>query len=803
VGPQSGDHTIDDESVRFRLASVRVAVAVSVILVLGAEAYLVATWDRPDRPLLTAMVVIGVASVLAVEVAPVERIVRGRWREQFFVAWSSGLIALIAAAAIVDGGVDSPLTPLFVLPVIFAGLSYPPLGVLAVAAVDLVAFGTVAIVEPGGSAESMFIAFVLLCAAAMCAWQARNRQLQQEHLGAITGALEHSESVSRQRARQQQEVAAFGQRALAGAPVEGLVRDAVTTLKRVLEVDMAGVLEVQEGEDGLLLRVGAGIPDEWLGTATMPAGRDSQSGYTLESDEPVIVEDWSKETRFTKSEVLQRLGVSSGATVVISVGGRPFGVLGTQSLQPRQFDRDDVSFMQGIANALASAIERRDQEEEAQHRALHDPLTGLPNRALFEDRLGRALAEQERRGTSVAVIFLDIDRFKLVNDSLGHAAGDELLKEVAPRLRQALRPGDTVARFGGDEFGVLLEDVSNESDATRVAERIAAALGRPFVVREREHFVTASSGIAVGGAGQLPEAVIRDADSAMYRAKERGRARYEIFDEAMRIRVAHRLRIENELRSAIDRNELRVRYQPVVSLATGRIIGAEALVRWEHPQHGVLPPIEFIPIAEESGLIEPIGRWVLEEACRQTASWHKANPDLAPVGISVNMSVRELGDRELADVVRRVLSATGLDPVCLSLELTEGALIEETESAFAALNELKELGIRLALDDFGTGYSSLGSLQRLPFDSIKLDRSFVERLGAEKVDNAIVSAVVTLAQTLGLTVIAEGIETEEQLAVVKALGCHHAQGFYYSRPVTAPEIGRMLETGAPLTGKPV
>jgi diguanylate cyclase (GGDEF)-like protein len=463
-----------------------------------------------------------------------------------------------------------------------------------------------------------------------------------------------------------------------------------------------------------------------------------------------------------------------------------------------------VNFIQAMANALASAIERRAEEEDAQHRALHDSLTGLPNRALFEDRLGRALAEQERRGSSVAVIFCDIDHFKLVNDSLGHQAGDELLRVIAPRLKQALRPGDTVARFGGDEFGVLLEDVASERDATKVAERIAAALTRPFVVEGREHFVTVSSGIATGRAADLPATLIRDSDAAMYRAKERGRARYEIFDQTMRIRVARRLQIENELRSAVERDELRVHYQPVVSLTTGRITGAEALVRWQHPRHGLMQPADFIPIAEETGLISAVGRWVLEQACRQTAGWHRARADEAPIAISVNMSVRQLGDhRLLTEFVRRTLDSTGLDPVCLSLELTEGALIDETETAAAALRDLKGLGIRLVLDDFGTGYSSLASLQRLPFDSIKLDRTFVSRLGDDRVDHAIVTAVVALAQTLDLTVIAEGVETEEQLAIVKALGCHHAQGFYFSRPVEPEEFGVLLEARAQLSGRAV
>jgi len=791
---------MDDYSVRFRLASARVAVALTALVVLGCLAYVLTTWDQPNRALIAAIAGAGLASVPVILLLPTERIVRSPWRERFFVTWAGLLIVLIAIATAADGGPDSPLQLLFVLPLIFAALSYPPAGVLIVGAIDLVAFGAVALAEPAGTPASAFIAFVLLCTAVMCGWQAHNRRSQQRRLTVATRALRRSESISRQRALEQREVAAFGQRALGGDPVGKLMQDAVSTLERVLGVDIAGVMELDADRNVLLIRAQVGLP-KGAEKIEPPAGRGSQAGYTLESDHPVIVEDWSKETRFAKPEPLRLAGTSSGVTVVIKVRGRPFAILGMQSLKPRRFGRDDVNFLQAIANALASAIERRNEAEEAHHRALHDPLTGLPNRALFEDRLGRALAEQERRGSSVAVVFFDVDHFKLVNDSLGHEAGDELLKAIAPRLKAALRPGDTVARFGGDEFGVLLEDVSSERSATRVAERIAAALAPPFVVWEREHFVTASAGIAVGGVAELPATLIRDADAAMYRAKERGRARYEIFDEAMRVRVAYRLRIENELRSALDRGELRVHYQPVVSLATGEITGAEALVRWEHPQHGLLAPKDFIPVAEESGIIAPLGRWVLEEACRQTAAWQKANPDRAPVGISVNMSVRQLADRELTAVVRRALEGSGIQPVCLSLELTEGVLVEETEqSAFSALSELKQLGIRLALDDFGTGYSSLGSLQRLPFDSIKLDRSFVERLGTDRVDNAIVTAVVALAQTLELNVVAEGVETEEQLSVVKALGCHHAQGFYFSRPVVAEKFGHLLEAGAPLAG---
>jgi diguanylate cyclase (GGDEF)-like protein len=788
------------DDVRFRIASIRVAVALSLAAAVGVQGYALATWDRPHRALLSILVVFAMVLVASIELLPTERIVRSRWREVFFAGWSIALVALIAIGAGLDGGPESPLVLLFVLPLIFAALSYPPLGVLVVGGIDLFAFGIVAVVEPAAAPQSLFIAFALLCATMMCGWQARNRKLREEQLGAMTGALAHSESIARLRALQQQEVAAFGQRALAGAPVRRLMQDVVSTLTRVFGVDFAAVLELDADGEELVMRAGVGLPEELV----VPAGRGSQSGYTLESGHAVVVNDWATETRFEAPEIAHKLLVSSGATVLITVGGRPFGILGVWSRPRHRFGRDELNFIQAMANALASAIERCTEEEDAQHRALHDSLTGLPNRALFEDRLDRALAEQERRGSSVAVIFLDIDHFKLVNDSLGHHAGDELLTAIAPRLKQALRPGDTVARFGGDEFGVLLEDVSNERDATRVAERIAGALARPFVVDGREHFVTVSAGIALGRAADLPATLIRDSDAAMYRAKERGRARYEIFDEMMRVRIAHRLQIENELRSAIDRSELRVHYQPVVSLATGRITGVEALARWQHPQHGLMQPADFIPIAEESGLITALGRWVLEQACSQTSGWHRANADEAPIGISVNMSVRQLGDHhQLTEFVRRTLEVTGLDPASLSLELTEGALIDEAETAAAALRDLKGLGIRLVLDDFGTGYSSLASLQRLPFDSIKLDKTFVSRLGQDRVDHAIVTAVVALAQSLDLTVIAEGVETAEQLAIVKALGCHHAQGFYFSRPIVPEELGPLLGTRAPLSGKPV
>ena len=537
---------------------------------------------------------------------------------------------------------------------------------------------------------------------------------------------------------------------------------------------------------------GAGLPEEAIGRITGPGGRTSQSGYTLATGSPTVVTDWSKEDRFQQSEQLSELGTLSGITVLIKAKGRPYGVLGVQDTHVREFTPQDVSFLQAVANILANAIERRGTEEKNRHDALHDPLTALPNRSLFLDRLAHALAQARRRHHSVAVLFLDLDQFKLVNDSLGHAAGDELLSAVAPRLEQSLRPSDTVARFGGDEFAILTEDVSSERDAIRVAERISEALTRPFALRNREHFVSASIGISIGGAGESPEALMRDADAALYRAKERGRGGYEIFDEAMRSRVIDHVQTENDLRKALQRGELELHYQPIVSLQDHSVVMLEALLRWRHPRRGLIPPAAFIPVAEESRLILPIGQWVLEQACREAAGWQRRDPDGAPVGVSVNLSARELGDPQLLRSIGSAIELSGIDPFTLRLELTESTLFEEADDPVESLRALQSLGVRLVLDDFGTGFSSLGYLRRLPLSAIKLDRAFVENLTADSDDAAIVRAVNQMAGTLGLDVCAEGIETAEQLAAIQELGCTHAQGFYFSRPAQPAEIPDLL-----------
>ncbi|HEV7461929.1 MAG TPA: EAL domain-containing protein [Solirubrobacteraceae bacterium] len=447
-----------------------------------------------------------------------------------------------------------------------------------------------------------------------------------------------------------------------------------------------------------------------------------------------------------------------------------------------------------ISRSIRYAIERKRAEVALAHQALHDPLTGLPNRALFLDRLEQALARARRSPVGIAVLFLDLDRFKVVNDSLGHEAGDRLLVDVAHRLRDVVRPGDTVARFGGDEFTILC-DVRGEHDAVLIAERVAAAVEAPFTLDDNEAFLTASLGIALTTEHEAArgEALIRDADAAMYRAKERGKSRYELFDSAMRARAVERLAVENELHRALDRGEFRVFYQPAVDLQTRETVGVEALVRWQHPERGLVGPDQFIALTEETGLIVPLGAWVLREACRQWRQWEQSGIRIPR--ISVNLSTRQLGQPDLVDAVVDVLEETGMDPGQLWLEITESTVLEDTESALVTLEALKGKGVRISLDDFGTGYSSLALLKRLPVDELKVDRSFVMGLGRDPQDSPIVSTVIGLAEALGLAAIAEGVETAAQADELLRIGCRFAQGYYFARPQPPERMTALLRSG--------
>ncbi|HEX2092619.1 MAG TPA: EAL domain-containing protein, partial [Longimicrobiaceae bacterium] len=445
-----------------------------------------------------------------------------------------------------------------------------------------------------------------------------------------------------------------------------------------------------------------------------------------------------------------------------------------------------------MAGSLSDITERRRAEEQLLHNALYDALTGLPNRALLMDRLELAVRRNKRHPESTfAVLFVDLDRFKVVNDGLGHAVGDELLIAVGKRVGTVLRQQDTVARLGGDEFVILLEDIAEVGEATRIADRVLEELERPFDASGYEIFTSASIGIAIGGGDAHAAELVRDADTAMYRAKAEGKSRVALFGAEMHAEAMARLNREADLRRALERDEIRIHYQPIVALDTGRLAGFEALARWEHPDRGLLYPGEFIPLAEETGMIVPIGARILRVACEQFCAWLDGLGAERPLTLSINLSARQFGHPNLLREIDEVLQETGLDPAMLQLELTESLLMRDAEATVAALAQLRSRGIRLAIDDFGTGYSSLSYLQRFPIATLKIDRSFVRGLTPVSNQSQLVETMMSLARGLGMSVVAEGVETEEQLAELRRLGCLRAQGFLFAQalePIAAAAL---------------
>ena len=442
-----------------------------------------------------------------------------------------------------------------------------------------------------------------------------------------------------------------------------------------------------------------------------------------------------------------------------------------------------------LGRSIRYAIERKLAEVELSHQALHDPLTGLANRALLLERLEMALARRERHPGSVALLFLDIDHFKGINDTFGHEVGDRVLASIGERVRSALRPEDTASRFGGDEFVVLCEDLADEWHVVTIANRIMRSVAEPIPLDTGEIVVTTSIGIAAArGIGDRPEVLLRDADAAVYRAKELGRGRFEIFDQRMRARLLARSTTEGELRRAIDADQLRLYYQPLVAAADLRVERVEALVRWEHPQHGLLLPHAFIPIAEELGLIVDLGAWVLREACRQAVRWERAAPDRGPCCVAVNVSPRQLDHPEFEHDVLRILEETGAEPKSLWFEITETSFMDPAPAVLEMMARLREIGIHLAIDDFGTGFSSLTHLRQLSVDELKVDQTFIQGLGRNEDDASIVGAVVHLAHNMGLTAVAEGVETLDQSRRAQLIGCDLAQGFYYAPPAPASRL---------------
>jgi diguanylate cyclase (GGDEF)-like protein len=451
----------------------------------------------------------------------------------------------------------------------------------------------------------------------------------------------------------------------------------------------------------------------------------------------------------------------------------------------------------------ASVHDLEHAEKELRYQAYHDALTKLPNRVLLIDRLTQALTRAQRRPVGNAIIFLDLDRFKRVNDSLGHPAGDRLIAAVAGRLQSALRPGDTVARLGGDEFVVLCEELDHHSDATDMARRMAHCLLEPFEIEGHRIEITASFGISFSLAStETPMDMLREADLAMYQAKERGRNRIEVFDQSMRSRADVRLATEEELRRAIERQDLTVHYQPMLRLDDGTVVGAEALVRWMDARQVLKLPADFIELAEETGLIIPLGMQVLTTACRQTAEWTRRHPEREPLSVSVNLSARQLEHPSLVEEVSNALAASGLRPDLLWLEITESVLVEESGLSLSTLHALKDVGVTLVVDDFGTGYSSLLYIKRFPVDVLKIDQSFVAGLGRQRADDTIVSTVIELAHAMNLTAVAEGVETAEQAERLTVLGCEFAQGYYWSRPLDAAAATGWMYAGVPASVAP-
>ncbi|HEY4954555.1 MAG TPA: EAL domain-containing protein [Gemmatimonadaceae bacterium] len=494
-------------------------------------------------------------------------------------------------------------------------------------------------------------------------------------------------------------------------------------------------------------------------------------------------------------------GVAYIVAPLITPDGMVIGTICAVDPAEHAWTPQEIESLADLAEGLVTEIElrsdltvKRETQEHLLYSTLHDALTGLPNRSLFTERLRHSMHRNVRHPDDMfAVLFLDLDRFKDVNDNLGHFAGDELLRAVARRLEVCIRPEDTVARLSGDEFAILLESINETSDAGRVAERIEEALSFPINLAGAEVTTSASVGIVTSTMSHdQPEQLLRSADMAMYRAKAAGRARYEMFDRTMHSDALARLQLETDLRRAVEQGEFRLHYQPLVSLRTGHITGLEALIRWEHPVRGLVQPSDFIPIAEETGLIVRIGRWVLTEACRQLKAWQGAHPRPEPLSISVNLSVKQFSQPDLIDQLARAVRTTGIPPESLRLEITEAALIDKGGAAMAVLTQIKHLGAQIYLDDFGTGYSSLIYLHRLPIDAIKIDRELVSTMDTDERNLRLVRTILTFAQIIGVRTEAEGISTAEQLRELRALKCEHGQGFLFSAAIPHDAVDEVL-----------
>ncbi len=598
----------------------------------------------------------------------------------------------------------------------------------------------------------------------------------------------------RRQADQQAVVAALGACALEGGELPELMDHVACEVMETLGADYVGVHQHVPERDIFVLDAGVGCEPLRRSVAAI-ATPGSWLAKVMAGKRPVIVSDWNAGSGFTETALLQSNDISSGIGVPIPSGQSMFGVLSVQAAGKAHFNYEDGVFLQSVAHILAAAIARTETEAAIRHQALHDAVTGLPNRVLLEDRLTRVLATARRHGRSLAVLFLDLDNFKRVNDSLGHAVGDAVLQAVALRMAGCLRVEDTLARFGGDEFVILMPEIEHEHDWMHVVDRLNDALKEPLETGGRQIVASISVGAAVGGATHPTKdahALLRDADLAMYAAKQRGPGNREVFEEGMYDAAVQRLDLLGDLRTALDRDEFETYFQPIVCLSEGTIVGLEALVRWNHTRHGLLAPAVFLPLAEETGVMTLLGRWVLRQACENLSRWQHLRPECRELYVSVNLSMQEVHAPDLVWSVRDVLDATGIDPSTLVLEITEGVLLTTDDIALTRLHELKALGVKLAVDDFGTGYSALSYLQRLPMDILKIDKAFVDSVGENEDQERLLNGIITLAHNVKLSTVAEGIETPEQVETLLRLEAELGQGYHFARPVPSAEIDSLL-----------
>jgi diguanylate cyclase (GGDEF)-like protein len=598
--------------------------------------------------------------------------------------------------------------------------------------------------------------------------------------------LKRKDQLLKARARQQAVIAELGQHALSGTDSSALMNEAVALVAQTLEIEYCKIFERLPDGNALLLRAGVGWKEGLVGQV-MVGTEESEAGYALLTKGPVIVEDLQTEKRF-RGPLLHDHGVVSGMSVIIPGQDQPFGVLGAHATTRRIFTQDDINFLQAVANTLAVAIEHQQSQEKIRFLAYHDALTQLPNRTLFYDRLQQAILAANRENETLALLILDLDRFKEINDTMGHHIGDLLLKQVGSRLRDSLRESDTIARLGGDEFAILLSNINYEG-VISTAQKALELLQGPYTLEGANLDVQVSIGIAIFPEhGEDVATLMRHGDVAMYVAKHVGHG-YAVYSPEQHQQKPRHLALMRELRYAIERDELLVHYQPKIDLRTKRVIGVEGLVRWQHPLGGLITPDQFIPLAERSGLIKPLTQWVLNAVLRQCRGWHQAGKEIS---VAMNLSAPILQDPEFPDQITRLLQTCGVTPPWLELEITESAMMGDPARALEVLMKLHGMGIRLSIDNFGTGYSSLDHIKKLPINEVTIAKPFVTGMVADENDAVLVHSIINLAHNLGLKVIAEGVEDHETLNRLTALDCDAAQGYLMAPPLPQAELTRWL-----------